>query len=601
MNQFLAKKWTPFLLLGIATLLVWGQTVTFGFVWDDDFFIRDLQSVRSLRNIPEMFYRLDAQATLPDEFRVFRPIRTAHYALLHFLDGKEIPQPWIYHLANVLWHGTTAMMLFLVLARLLPRLRENLSAPEASRWALFIALAFAVHPVVSEVVCWAKSLDDILATFFILAGMRELLSPPENKAARWRALLFFALAMYSKESAVPFAMVPLIFYRWIHKLSWKQSFQHTLIFWVMAVVYIAHRHLVIGRSSQNDPFSGTYVQTLVDMLPVALKYARLLSGIPPFFVDYSYLQGGNRFWSWEVLSGLLLLAALITVGFLAWRSPKYQLAGFGLLWTGLFLLPVSNLLPLRAYMAERFLYLPLIGWLMALAAILISVPRQSIMRPIAFTLLLLWALTAWNRSWIWRDPVTLFVRSSQEGPKTQRVENNAVAAIMHLPNVERLFTYDEKNNKLQIQPLTGATIDGSVLETLAQAQKLFPANHVILSAYGISLATAGQPQTALPFFEQAAKLQPGNLDYRLNLARAALDAGQTNIAATALEQAAALQPDNPGLLQLRFKFYWQTENYAAARETILRLNQLAPDAEHAYWLAEVEKKIAVQKTPQTVK
>src|ERR1700685_3041634 len=112
MNRFLAKKWLPFLFLGIAILLVWGHTVMFVFVWDDDFFIRDLQSVRSLHNIPEIFYRLDAQATLPDEFRVFRPIRTAIYALLHFLDGQKIPQPWIYHLANVLWHGGTAMMLF---------------------------------------------------------------------------------------------------------------------------------------------------------------------------------------------------------------------------------------------------------------------------------------------------------------------------------------------------------------------------------------------------------------------------------------------------------------------------------------------------------
>ena len=111
MNRHLAQKWPPFLLLGIATLLVWGQTVTFGFVWDDDYFIRDLPSVRSVRHIPEMFYRLDAQATLPEDFRVFRPIRTAHYALLHFLAGQEIPQPWIYHLANVLWHGGTAMML----------------------------------------------------------------------------------------------------------------------------------------------------------------------------------------------------------------------------------------------------------------------------------------------------------------------------------------------------------------------------------------------------------------------------------------------------------------------------------------------------------
>jgi len=48
---------------------------------------------------------------------------------------------------------------------------------------------------------------------------------------------------------------------------------------------------------------------------------------------------------------------------------------------------------------------------------------------------------------------------------------------------------------------------------------------------------------------------------------------------------------NPAVLQLRFKFCWQTEDYPAAREIMLRLNQIAPGDEHAYWLSEVEKKL----------
>ena len=126
--EFVLKGKRPYLLLALVTLSVWGQTVRFEFVWDDNYFIRDLQSVRSLRHVPEMFYRLDAQSTVPDGFVLFRPIRTLHYALLHTLGGAAVPQPWIYHLANVLWHGAAAMMLFSVLTLLLPRLRECLAA-----------------------------------------------------------------------------------------------------------------------------------------------------------------------------------------------------------------------------------------------------------------------------------------------------------------------------------------------------------------------------------------------------------------------------------------------------------------------------------------
>jgi tetratricopeptide (TPR) repeat protein len=298
------------------------------------------------------------------------------------------------------------------------------------------------------------------------------------------------------------------------------------------------------------------------------------------------------------LAGLALLIALVLAGVIAGRKSGWELAGFGLLWTGLFLLPVSNLLPMLQYMAERFLYLPLIGWLIAFAAIVSAFPRQSIIRLTAFVVMLLWAVTAWNRSWIWRDPVTLFVRSSQEGPHTQRVEDNAVAAIIYLPRVQRFFSGNQTN---AVRTAANIADDSAVLNTLEQAYDLFPTNHVVLSYYGTSLALTGQPEKALPFLEKAAQLQPKKMDYWLNLARAALDARQPALAKSALEKAAALAGDNPAVLQLRFKFCWQTEDYPTAREIMVQLNQIAPGGEHAYWLSEVEKKLKTARPPLTNK
>jgi protein O-mannosyl-transferase len=599
MNRFLALKWPPYLLLGLATLLVWGHTVRFDFVWDDEYFIRDLPSVRSLRHVPEMFYRLDAQATLPDDFRVFRPVRTAHYALLHSLAGREVPPPWIYHLANVLWHGGTAMMLFAALAALLPRLAGNLTGAEVRLWSFWAALAFAVHPVVSEVVCWAKSLDDILAAFFVLAALRELLLPWECRAARWRSLLFFALAVYAKESAVPFAAIACVCFRIIHRLPWKQSIRRAAPFFIIAAVYLAHRHLVIGRSSQTEPLSGTYGQTLLDMLPVVPKYFRLLWGIPPFFIDYSYLTGHCPFWSGAVLGGLALLGLLLAIGVVAARSEKLAALGFGLLWTGLFLLPVSNLLPMMQYLAERFLYLPLIGWLMGLAAIAAAAPRPVRVRLVAFLLILMWAVTAWNRSWVWRDPVTLFVRSAQEGPKTARVEKNAVSAILHLPGIEHFLSPDNTGKTVTVSKSADPAAGRYAVAILAEANRLFPTNQDIQSTYGVCLAATGEPEKALPLLEQAAQAQPQYLNHWLNLARAALAANQPARAQSALAKAGALSSTNAAVLQLNFKFNWQTANYPAARETLLQLNRIAPGGEYAYWLNEVEKKLKPGTTPAT--
>ena len=379
--------------------------------------------------------------------------------------------------------------------------------------------------------------------------------------------------------------------RTLHRLDWKQCVLRTLPFLIVAALYLIHRELVIGRTSQTAPISGTYGQTLIDMLPVVPRYFRLLCGIPPFFIDYSYLRAGQLFWSVGVLVGLALLVALIAAAFWSWHRRAGRLLGFGLLWTGLFLLPVSNLVPMMQYMAERFLYLPLIGWLIVFVGLVQVLPMQKFMRFAALGLVLLWAVTAWNRSWIWRDGVTLFVRSSQEGPRTQRVENNAVIAILNLPLVHQFFSSHDTNKEVSIGPLPDPAANEHVLETLADAQRLFPTNLEILSHYGAALAATGKPEQALPFLEQAAELQPGDLDRWLNLTRAALDAGQLALAESALEKADGLGRDNPDVLQLRFKYYWQSRDYVRAREIMSHLNQIAPGAEHAFWLSQVEAKL----------
>jgi hypothetical protein len=587
----LARKWVPLLLLGMATFVVWGQTLSFGFVWDDEFFIRDLQSIRSLTHIPAIFSRLDAQSTLPDGFCLFRPIRTAHYALLYALGQSETPQPWIYHLANVAWHGATAMMLFAVARLLLQRVRSELTEGESRVWAILIALAFAVHPVVSEVVCWAKSLDDILAAFFTLAAMRELLKLPGSAGGRWPALIYFTLAVYSKESAVPFAVLPLVILRGIHRLSWRKTALCTAGFVLVAIIFMLHRHMVIGRSSQTVPISGNYAQTLLDMFPVVPEYFRLLWGIPPFCIDYSYMRGGWSFVSLGVLGGMLLLVSLAFIGFFSLRKGGNWLVGFGLFWTAVFLLPVSNVLPMMQYMAERFLYLPLIGWLFALTGFLLVLPHRRLLLSVNFLLIVLWAGTAWTRSWIWEDAVTLFVRSSQENPKTERVEENAVAAILKVPSVRNVFSYDPRKKLLTFRHTADPASQRNALQTSEAAYRLFPENTVTLSLYGINLAVCGEPEKALPFLERAAQQEPENVSYLLNLARAGLDAKRPEVSRGALEQASTLDSENAKVLQLRFRYYWDIEDYEAARESVARLNQLVPSDENRQWLLEVEVKL----------
>src|SRR5262245_3595321 len=171
-----ARKYFPYLLILCVTAIVWAHTVRFEFVWDDKYFIERLESIRSLQNIPQMFYRLDAQSSYPEGFVLFRPLRTVHYALLYQLGGGDPPKPCLFQLVNVLWLGGAASWVWSVALMFFGKLAtDGEERTRADLLALLTALAFAVNPVVSEVVCWAKSLDDLMAAVFTLAALRSLL------------------------------------------------------------------------------------------------------------------------------------------------------------------------------------------------------------------------------------------------------------------------------------------------------------------------------------------------------------------------------------------------------------------------------------------
>jgi protein O-mannosyl-transferase len=544
MEKYLSKNWLCCGVIGLFAVLLWGQTVSYGFVWDDSIYIRQNKSIRSPANIPKFFYRRDTQSNerAPTSYR---PIRNTFYALLHVLDGQDEPRPWIFHLANVLWHGAVAILLFLTALLFWQRL-EGGPSTAARVTALLVALGFAVHPVNSEVVCWAKCLDDILAAAFVLASAWSLLKWHEGGRGYVAALVWFLLAVFSKDSAVPFALVVFFILLAFQKLPWRRSAKLTIPFLLVAFFYMAFQRWVMGHLSQCPPMSGSYGQTLIDMFPVAPEYLRLLCGLPPFCFDYSYMQGAplHSALSGGVLGGVLLVLFFSALAAWLWRRPQWRMSAFGLLWVALFLLPVSNLVPMAQYMAERFLYLPLMGFLLALGGAFVNFPRLRPAAAVAASaLVLLWLDTSLNRMGIWRDELTLFVQTELEHPGIKRVQNNAVWAIFQLPQFEGWQA--------------GGTLPpaqaGKIITTLQKARRLYPENDLLTTRLALTEARIGRWQDAVWLLELATRQNPSSAERWLDLAGVCRLAGQPARAQEACAHALRLDPKYNEALQLQTK------------------------------------------------
>jgi hypothetical protein len=593
------KNWPCYLLIGALALLAWGQTATYDFVWDDQVLVVENQSIRSLRNLPAMFDSLEAQ-TAQVGIPSFRPLRTAWYAVLEAIGGGGEPKPWIFHLSNVLWHAAAAILLFSV-ALALFELMDGPSPAAKRIGALLVAAGFALHPANSEPVCWVKCLDDLMAGVFVLASTRCLLHRERDGkiATPWfgAAVVFYILAIYGKESAVPFAAIVFFVALGIYEMPWRKAARFSLPFFGAAILFMAHRHLVMGRTSQYVPLSGTYGRTLIDMLPVVGSYLRLAFGIPPFCVDYNYMvyEPAHSILSGAVLGGVLLLIAAIATAFVMWRDPRWRLVSFGLIWAGLFMLPVSNLVPMMQYMAERFLYVPLPGILIALGAVLLRLPQPRAWAVAGGVCVLIWGTATLNRMTIWRDDVTLFVRTSLEHPGIKRVEDNAVAAIFRLPAMSQFFPDYIKTKSIRMAGSMTIKQAEPVIQTLTQAHNIFPTNQLVGSALAFAYAKAGQWKQAVDVAGATAAQHPDSANQWLNYAMILRGSGGLEKAREVCGRALAINPNYAAALRFQATLCEDLKDFPDALAFARKLESIEPKNPDATALTQRLEKEAGEK------
>jgi tetratricopeptide (TPR) repeat protein len=283
---------------------------------------------------------------------------------------------------------------------------------------------------------------------------------------------------------------------------------------------------------------------LLDTLPALTIYFRLLWGIPPFSIDYTDMHGHLGLFSPSVMTGLCLLILWMAATWAAWRNERFRLAAVGLLWLGFFLLPVSNLVPMMQYLAERFLYLPLAGWLLAVGAVFAWMPQRRLGLALAAALLAFWIPVALARQGIWRDEVTLFVRSSLDNAANTRLRENALASIFRLPTMHSAFGLDDTTRRMQVASSIPRSQAEDMLPTLLQARRLLPDEHRITAALGIAYAMAGQISNAVPFLELAARQGSNDAQCWIDLGSAYALEKMNDKARQAWETALRLEPTN---------------------------------------------------------
>jgi len=159
--RFRKNEWIFCLFLVLAVIVAYQPAWHAGFVWDDNKYVTDNGTLRSLHGLRLIWL-------VPGATVQYYPLTLTTFWLEYHLWGLH---PLGYHLVNVLLHSLNAILFWMILRRL--------GVPGA--W--LAAGIFALHPVCVESVMWITERKNTLSGLFFLGSLLAALKfwlPGEN-------------------------------------------------------------------------------------------------------------------------------------------------------------------------------------------------------------------------------------------------------------------------------------------------------------------------------------------------------------------------------------------------------------------------------------
>ncbi|HEY2164404.1 MAG TPA: glycosyltransferase family 39 protein [Gemmatimonadaceae bacterium] len=364
---------------------------------------------------------------------LYRPVASILLAAQYALGGGA---PFVFRLVSYALYALASVGVYRLALRLMP-----------ASIALFAAVLFAAHPVHVEAVALAVTQNELivgaLATFMTVLYLDRRRSESGLLSGRDWAMLGagYAIAGFSKEQGLlipAFLILAEMFLAPSRALGERvrQIWRGFAALIAIAAVMIAVRTLVlsgvVGPTMIAEALRGqTIGGRLLTMLQIVPQWARLFVWPAHLRAEYSPREfvASTSFGGDEALGLAIVVLVLMSIWLARKRAPALS---FGLAWCCVALFPVSNVvIPTGILLAERTLFLPSVGFVLALGgALALVVSQRPVVAPRVRTLAALAAsvvaLAGFARSAkrqrVWQDPVTLTVASVQDAPLSWRVQ-----------------------------------------------------------------------------------------------------------------------------------------------------------------------------------
>jgi hypothetical protein len=306
----------------------------------------------------------------------YAPINTLIYAVIyHFF----LLSPFWYHFASLMVHIANTLLVFnlvLELAKL-----DQSDNWKANLFVAFItAVAFGIHPMQVETVVWVAASKTVFCTFLILLSLLMYVKwVNEQKIAFYVwAYVFFIASFGVKEQGV---IIPpcllLIDYlakrRWLFKKLILEKLPFFITSFIFGILSLQGQVIYAGPEFFKSKYYPLGERLIFGCYSLVLYMGKItlpvdLTPFCPFPVAPGKTLPG-WIWIFPVLVAALFCIILILI------AKKQRLVVFSIAFFVVNLLLMLHIIPLARFgmMADRYVYISIIGYFMSLGTILTKI------------------------------------------------------------------------------------------------------------------------------------------------------------------------------------------------------------------------------------
>lgn len=524
--------------LFIFCVVIFSASLDYDFVMDDWPVIKENSKITDTKYIPDYFTQgIWSNTDLAKEVGVtdhslYRPVFLLTLNIGYQLWGDSALG---YHALNLVLHGiNTVLVYFLILGFLSP----------AHRIAAGISAAiFAAHPIHVESVTWIAGMTDPLVSIFLLCGFllhrRTHQTTSQKLLCTVGAPVFFALALLSKETAIFFPLILIIYDALFQRpaLTSKSNIIHYVIYAVILLIYFILRSSALSTDEalQSTVWDRINLQNFPVLLAFLTHYIQLL--IFPSPLEYYYSPPATSLFIFAIGGTILVGAFLYLPRALRKKQHLYTLATA---WIIITLLPALAIALFdEPVFAQRVLYLPSVGFSILIAWCLQQTNQLS--RPIKMTTIIgfLTVFVFFSIATIleiadWENDTVFYTQAIKSNPNSfkpvaglattyeRETNQNYGKAIELYLKAHQLATaesdkFDFLESAARIYGQTGNTKKSEELYT--EIVERMPKRSSAWVGLGNNALARRAPQQALPFYQKAYDADPKNriASYNLSL------------------------------------------------------------------------------------